>query len=89
MMASNVLVLNNPDDGIVVFQLPDDEETVAAVAKKVWQKDADSFRSVSAIDEANTWWDDDNINGQIAWLDGCRITYEAIRTMPLDEGGKE
>jgi len=87
-MASNVLVLNNTDDGIVVFQLPDEEETAAAVAKETWKKDVGKFRSVSVLDEANTWWDDDNINGQIAWSDGCRITYEAIRTMPLDEGGK-
>ena len=87
-MASNVLVLNNPDDGIVVYQLPDDEENAAAVAKEAWRKKVDRFRSVSVLDEANTWWDDDNINGQIAWPDGCRITYEAIRTMPLDEGGK-
>jgi len=87
-MTSNVLVLNNPDDGIVVFQLPDEEETAAAVAKQVWQKDVNSFRSISVLDEAHTWWDDDNINGQIVWPDGCRVTYEAIRTMPLDEGGR-
>ena len=85
-MENNYLVIHYlmDDDEVVLFKLSDDINTAVSSAKKKWREEIQKGKDAGdKFDMNQTWWDDSDGYGQVAYADGTRTTYDIVDCIGL------